>query len=257
MEVAFFGTGCAIPTAATGHTAFLVTTRREGAGGTTILVDAVDSPVRSMMRLGLDPLELDVVIITHYHADHISAFPALLSTFNCMERSKPLKVVADGETSERARRLADLLDLGPDQLSFPISYDHEHTDPTVTIRLTPGRHTVQSSMVRFESADGSLFYTSDTQYYDGIAMEASGCGMLIHEATTSQRTVAALPGHSSAAQAGKTARAAGARSLFLCHICYADYDGEAAIVREAEQEFAGDVIVPETLLPYTIAPPVE
>lgn len=251
MEFVFFGTASATPTTFTGHTSFLLTAAKPNGSCTYILTDVVDSPIRSMLRLGVDPLELDVVVLTHFHADHISAFPALLSSYNCMSRTKALVVVTNEETAQRVRGVLDLLDLNPDDLSFPMRYSHEYKDAHVDVRLLPAMHTVTSSMVRFETSYGVVFYTGDTRYDESIAEMAVQCDVLIHEATTTDEKVALLPGHSSAAQAGRTASAAGAKQLFLCHISYADYNGTSAIIAEAAQEFSGPVVIPKDMAKYS------
>ncbi len=252
MEIVFFGTANAIPTKLTGHTSFLITTREPARNGTTLLFDVVDTPVQSMMMLDIDPLTLDGVILTHYHADHISAFPALLSTYNCMARSKPLIVVTNSTTEDVARRLIALLKLGADQLSFPLYFRRTYQDEAMTVRLSSADHSVPTSMTRVESTRGTLFYTSDTVYNRKIADEARDCDMLIHEATAPHSRIVHLPGHSSAQQAGMTAQAARAGSLFLCHICYQDYDGESAIVGEARAAFDGPVVLPRLMVKYTV-----
>jgi len=169
-----------------------------------------------------------------------------------MERTKPLTIVTNPQTTERAQQLLALLELAPPQLNFPLSYRADYADAAVQIKLLPGRHSVPSSMVRYRNASETLFYTSDTQYHEGIAEEAHGCDMLIHEATYADGEVAARAGHSSAEQAGRTAQAAAAGTLFLCHLCFEDYGSQEAILRDARSTFTGQVSIPEPLRAYRV-----
>jgi ribonuclease Z len=86
LEVLFVGTGGSAPTARRGLPAVLV--RR---GGEDVLVDCGEGTQRQLMRSsGL--VELDLVLLTHLHADHWLGLPGLLKTFDLREREAPLTI---------------------------------------------------------------------------------------------------------------------------------------------------------------------
>jgi ribonuclease Z len=86
LEVLFVGTGGSAPTARRGLPALLV--RR---GGEHVLIDCGEGTQRQLMRSsGL--VELDLVLITHLHADHWLGLPGLLKTFDLRDRTAPLTV---------------------------------------------------------------------------------------------------------------------------------------------------------------------
>lgn len=71
------------------------------AGGTNILIDAGISARRVCAFLageGLTPQELDGVLVTHEHSDHVSGLPMLLKRF-------PLRVLAPGRAAGQLRAL--------------------------------------------------------------------------------------------------------------------------------------------------------
>lgn len=71
------------------------------AGGTNILIDAGISARRVCAFLageGLTPQELDGVLVTHEHSDHVSGLPMLLKRF-------PLRVLASGRAAGQLRAL--------------------------------------------------------------------------------------------------------------------------------------------------------
>jgi ribonuclease Z len=99
LEVLFVGTGGSAPTARRGLPALLV--RR---GGEHVLIDCGEGTQRQLMRSsGL--VELDLVLLTHLHADHWLGLPGLLKTFDLRDRTAPLTVAGPAGTIGAIERL--------------------------------------------------------------------------------------------------------------------------------------------------------
>ena len=99
LEVLFAGTGGSAPTPGRGLPALLV--RR---GGEHVLVDCGEGTQRQLMRsFGL--AEIDLVLITHLHADHWLGLPGLLKTLDLNDREAPLTVVGPVGTASALERM--------------------------------------------------------------------------------------------------------------------------------------------------------
>jgi ribonuclease Z len=86
LSVFFAGTGASAPSARRGLSATLLR-----AGGDRILVDCGEGTQRQLVRtVGLP--ELDVILITHLHADHWFGLPGLLKTYDLRDRETPLEL---------------------------------------------------------------------------------------------------------------------------------------------------------------------
>ena len=93
LDLLFVGTGGSAPTARRGLPALLV--RR---GGEQVLIDCGEGTQRQLMRSsGL--VELDLVLLTHLHADHWLGLPGMLKTFDLRERTAPLTVAGPEGTA--------------------------------------------------------------------------------------------------------------------------------------------------------------
>lgn len=130
LDVLFLGTAGAVPTAQRAPAGYLV--RR---GGERILVDCGEGTQRQMLRSSAGLADIDLALITHYHADHVLGLPGLLKTLALRARDLPLTIY--GPPGLRA--LMSSLDRVIGRLSFPLSL----------IELRPGE-TVQREGYRIE-----------------------------------------------------------------------------------------------------------
>jgi ribonuclease Z len=103
LDLIFLGTGGSVPTASRAPAAVLV--RR---GGERLLIDCGEGTQRQMQRsTGL--VQLDRILITHFHADHWLGLPGLLKTFDLQGREKPLEIVGPRGLLELLRTLGRLI----------------------------------------------------------------------------------------------------------------------------------------------------
>jgi ribonuclease Z len=249
MRICFLGTSSAEPTAEDGYTSFLLE-----AGSHLVLVDASGNPVQSLLRAGRDPLSLEILVLTHHHADHIGGYPSLIQSSSCLGRKHPLTVLCAEACRTRVRGLHELLGLDPPRCEFTAELAESFRAPDLEIRLLPANHSVPTSMVWAADGEGCLLYSSDTSASPAVAAAARGCGTLIHEATFPEAQAAdpAHAGHSSALSAGRAAAAAGVKRLLLCHIGWRKYPRRGAVAREARRAFAGKILVPRPFRWYRL-----
>ena len=110
LDVLFLGTAGSSPSPRRGLPATLI--RR---GGDRLLVDCGEGTQRQLMRsVGL--VELEELLITHFHADHVLGLPGMLKTFALRQRERELTVYGP----RGLQRLFDLLAPVIGRLTFPV-----------------------------------------------------------------------------------------------------------------------------------------
>jgi len=111
LSLFFAGTGGSVPTARRGLPAMLV--RR---GGENILFDCGEGTQRQLVKsIGLP--EIDMIFITHFHADHWLGLPGMLKSFDLRERRTPLTVFGPPGT----QRLLDQTRFVYGKLGYPFT----------------------------------------------------------------------------------------------------------------------------------------
>ncbi len=110
LDVLFLGTAGSSPSGRRGLPATLL--RR---GGDRLLVDCGEGTQRQLMRsVGL--VELEELLITHFHADHVLGLPGMLKTFALRQRERELTVYGP----RGLRRLFESLSPVVGRLTFPV-----------------------------------------------------------------------------------------------------------------------------------------
>lgn len=86
--------------------------------GSSLLVDCGEGTQIAMKEKGWSPKPIDVLFLTHFHADHVSGLPGLLLTMGNAERTEPLTVVGP----KGVERIVGALRTIAPELPFEIKY---------------------------------------------------------------------------------------------------------------------------------------
>ena len=241
--------------------ACLLVERADGAGG-PILLDTGNGlgAVRQLIRIGRDPREVRDIFVSHQHVDHLGgldplllwsalrsrrdgggppaetrvyAEPRILAAIHLLHEATaaaPIVEMFDGRLRWVALEDGTPAELPGGARLIPFLVDHEPPDGGAlgcVLELGPG--------------EARLAYSGDTRPCERLVRAAAGVAVLFHEAggPDARAELIHRAVHSTAGDAGRAARAAGAGRLVLIHLPD-DALAEPLLV-EARAAFGGPV----------------
>ena len=227
------------------------------AGGETMLLDASSGTVL-LGRLEAAGIPLESVrhlFVTHRHFDHAGRLAPLLTAMAALPPESSITVHALPETLGALRGLLKLTIPGIEGWLGERLDWHELT-PGETARAGDAvvvpfgvDHGLECVGFRVSRDGSTMVFAADTRPCPNVVEYSKGAELLVHEAygTGGDAKQARLFGHSTAAEAGEAARAAGAKRLVLTHLRADRFADAHALADEASSAFGGPVEVARDL----------
>ncbi len=250
MEVIILGSGTCVPSVRRAGPAACVRTE-----GMTILVDSSAGTLRQLARAGIDYADIDMILYTHLHPDHVGEFvPFLFATKYApgYSRKRPVMILA----AEGFRTFYNSLQSAFGEWIVPAGGMLEINEistamncamqiPPLTIRTAHVKHTPMSLAYRIEDSHGhSVVFSGDTDFCNEITDLAAGTDLLVLECAAPEN--AKVKGHLIPSEAGRIASSAQARKLALTHF-YPECD-KSDLVTPCRNEYSGPIILADDLM---------
>lgn len=124
IDICLLGTGGMLPLPYRALTSLMLRYN-----GSNILVDCGEGTQNQIRLLGWSFKPIDVICITHFHADHISGLPGLLLTMGNAERTEPLTMIGPKGLERVVNSLRIIAPELPFDIKFiELSQDREELD---------------------------------------------------------------------------------------------------------------------------------
>ena len=250
-------------------------------GGQTLLIDCGSGVTQRLLGAGLTGADLDALLLTHLHSDHIiDLFQLVISSWH-QGRDRPQRVF--GPPGTRAY-VEGLLRLWRPELEQRIAHERRPSIAALEVEveeIAAGQQLrlgdIEVSVVPvehqpvkhaygfvFEAGGRKLAFSGDTRRCAALIEAASGADLLLHEVfihrempviegRRSAETVANVAAyHTLSSDVGKIAAEAGVQALALTHFVPPDCDC-GALRAEVSQDFAGPLIIGEDLMAIDLA----
>jgi ribonuclease BN (tRNA processing enzyme) len=228
--------------------------------GTAVLLDCGNG-VFGKLREHVDYVDVDAVVISHLHADHFLDLVPYSYALSYSPRQQPVPVDGWPGTDSPARPelhgppgaretfrrvvgcwgRSDLIEDAFDLTEYDASSELSIGPVRVTFQPVPHFAETFAMRISSQSGSGEIVYGADSGPAEMLAPFAAGADLVLIEATLPRPERTGPRGHLTAAEAGRHARAAGAKRLLLVHISDELDAGRAR--SEAEEAFGGPVEV--------------
>jgi len=255
MNLLILGSGTGIPMADRASPALVLTSMDR-----PVLFDIGPGTLRQLARVGISHERIGRVFITHYHPDHTADLVHFLfATRNppVLARREPFTLVAP---KGLAAFLEGLESAYCDWIRIPghimklqelgTETEERRTYEGFHLVSRPTPHTVRSLAYRVTSSSSgkSFVYTGDTGFSTELAEFATGCDLLITEASFPEGRE--MEGHLTPSLAGRIAALAGVPRLVLTHF-YPEVLG-TDIVSQCRKTFHGEIVLGRDRLHITV-----
>ncbi|MEW6375910.1 MAG: MBL fold metallo-hydrolase [Thermodesulfobacteriota bacterium] len=245
-ELIIIGSGTGIPSL------------RRGSPGTVILsdnskllIDSGPGTLRGMLEVGITYRDIDLLLYTHIHPDHISDLVPIL--FACkyadLPREKDLVCVGGPGFKHHFNQLKEIYSSWINPQSYRLAIREISQKPflfqDLKIFSKPMAHISESVGYRVEFKDGkSIAISGDTDYCENIVELSFEVDLLVLECSFPDEKK--IEGHLTPSLAGRIGLESGCKKLLLTHL-YPLCDS-VDILKQCQQVYPGEILVGEDFL---------
>lgn len=163
--------------------------------------------------------ELDAVILSHYHYDHVADLGCLQYAVMIAQqlgkrpqKAEPLAIYGPAKTASFSQLTYKEFTVGKE-----IKQGRLLDIQGLKIEFLPTVHDEYNLAMKFTYDNKQLGYTGDTGYLEALAPFMEGCDLLLAETSLYADQKGQIKGHLSSAEVGQFASQAGIKQLMLTH----------------------------------------
>jgi ribonuclease BN (tRNA processing enzyme) len=193
LDLLFLGSGNAFAAQGRAFSSFLLNSR--------YLFDCGPTVLQQMAKAGLRTEDIDVVFISHFHADHFFGLPFFFLDAHFSGRTKPLTIVGPPGVEERTRRL---MAMGYARIHGEMKFEQRYVEVSDGFSGPVGELTVSAARVkhvpglkcfayRAELDGRALVYSGDTTLCEGLLCLSKGADVIVVECSCKENAVHLSP----------------------------------------------------------------
>ena len=202
-----------------------------------VLIDCGASSLIGMKRAGVDPGEVDAVLLSHLHGDHFGGVPFLILDAQFSRRTRPLLIAGPPGVRTRVEAAMEVFFPGSTAVQRKFGVEFIELTARQAVRVGPATATafpvVHASgappyALRVEYGGRTIAYSGDTEWTESLPDAARGVDVFVCEAYAFDKPVRF---HLDYKTVEAQAERLGARRIILTHM------GRDMLAREGEARF--------------------
>jgi ribonuclease BN (tRNA processing enzyme) len=244
-ELIIIGSGTGIPSLRRGSPGLVILS-----DSVKLLIDSGPGALRKMLEVGITYQDIDVLLYTHIHPDHVSDLVHFLFACNYADhpREKELLCIGGPGFNSYFEKLKNLYGSWIEPQSYRLTIKEISEEPLLCqdlrILSKPMAHISGSVGYRIEFKDGkSIAISGDTGYCQNIVDLTSAANLLVLECSFPDGKK--VEGHLTPSLAGRIAEESHCKKLLLTHL-YPVCD-QFDIVDQCKKIYQGQIILGEDL----------
>jgi len=209
-----------------------------------VLLDCGDGVIRRGLEAGLPMIEIDAILFTHLHLDHIADLPPLLWALHGegqIRAHRPLHLYGPGGLRSFFNGLSGLYGEWIEKLPPPVVVREVNREcfsvGPWTVETLPMNHGLPANGYRLSSPERIIAYTGDTGLSEEVVALAEDADLLIIECSFPNGQ--GIAGHLTAGEAGRIAAQANCRRVLLTHLYPESL--AADVVAQCREHFRGPI----------------
>jgi len=248
MEITILGSGTCVPSLKRGAPGLILRI-----GEKVLLCDSGTGTLEKMLKIGITYLDLDLVLYTHTHPDHVADLVPLVFVceygYGKSPRRRDLPIIGGRGFKTYFVGIQETYGrwLQPDPFRINITevYDDILDYNLFKVIVKPTNHLPESVGFRVESPDGkSIAISGDTDYCFNLVELARDVDVLIIESALPDEM--RVKGHLTPSLAGRIGREAQCKKMVLTHL-YPPCDN-IDIAQQCRKEYQGELLIAEDLM---------
>ncbi|UCD70904.1 MAG: MBL fold metallo-hydrolase [Syntrophobacterales bacterium] len=250
MEITILGSGTCVPSLKRGSPGLILRI-----DGRVLLFDSGTGTLERMLKRGITYLDLDLVLYTHTHPDHIADLVPLI--FACKYGENPRRedfpIIGGRGFKTYFRAIQEVyghwLQPGLFRINITEVYEEILDYDLFRVIAKPMVHISESVGYRVESNDGkSIAISGDTDYCPQLVELARDVDVLVIESALPDEMKA--EGHLTPSLAGRIGREAHCKKMVLTHL-YPVCD-TVDIAQQCRKEYRGELLIAEDLMEISL-----
>jgi ribonuclease BN (tRNA processing enzyme) len=257
VRITFLGTGSAMPTGDRFQTGLLVES-----GDRALLVDCGSGVLHGLARTEAGYGEVDAVLLTHHHLDHVSDLPVLLKA-RWLAGVESLTVAGPDGTRGLVEGLLDVHEYmqGRIDIEYRTAAPGRFEVAGFPVEAMETRHSMPCLAYRFGDPDGArsgpaapFVFSGDTEAFEELIEFADGAAVLAHDCSFPDDVD--VSNHPTPSRLGETLAGADAEvgRVYLTHL-YPHTEGRhEEMIESVTARYDGDVRVARDGLSVDVSP---